>query len=136
VDTDLFDAASGVRARAHVPYSRFRVGVAIRTAAGNVHVGTNVENASYPEGSCAETAAIAAMVAAAEPGEGRRIELVCVVADRIDGRLTTPCGGCRQRLAEFGTPATLVIASDPAGGFAAYRLGELLPAAFAMEQEP
>lgn len=133
MDRELFEAAAAVRERAHAPYSGFRVGAAIRSADGRVSVGANVENASYPEGWCAETSAIAAMVAATPPGAGRSIVAVCVVADPIDGRLTTPCGGCRQRLAEFGRPDTRVTVSDPEGRDSrTYRLADLLPAAFAL----
>jgi cytidine deaminase len=133
VDRELFEKARAVRERAHAPYSGFPVGAAIRTATGAVYAGTNVENASFPEGWCAETSALAHMVAAAPPGEGRRIAAVAVVADRIDGRLTTPCGGCRQRLAEFAGPDTPVHVADPSGEGRTYLMRELLPAAFALE---
>lgn len=133
MDEELLAAASAARAAAHAPYSRYAVGAAFRTEAGAIYAGCNVENASFPEGWCAETSAIAHMVAAARPGPGRRIATVCVVADRIDGRLVTPCGGCRQRLAEFGGPATIVHAAAPDGDTATYRLGDLLPAAFALD---
>ena len=132
MDRELFDRAKAVRERAHAPYSRFAVGAAIRTEAGSVHAGANVENASYPEGWCGETSAIANMIAAAPPGPGRRIAAVCVVADRIDGRLTTPCGGCRQRLAEFCSPDTPVHVIDLNGEGKTFLMKELLPAAFAM----
>ena len=129
----LFDAARDIRERAHAPHSRYFVGAALLSEAGAVHSGCNVENGAYPEGWCAETSAIAHMVAAAPPGPGRRIAEICVVADRIEGRLVTPCGGCRQRLAEFGGPETLVHASDPNGASQTYRLADLLPAAFALD---
>jgi cytidine deaminase len=131
---DLFETARNVRERAHAPYSRYFVGAALVSEAGAVHSGCNVENGAYPEGWCAETSAIAHMVAAAPPGPGRRIAEICVVADRIEGRLVTPCGGCRQRLAEFGSPETLVYASDPNGEAKTYRLADLLPAAFALDE--
>jgi cytidine deaminase len=134
MNRELFEKAKAVREHAHAPYSKFHVGAAIRSEAGAVHAGTNVENASYPEGSCAETAAIAAMVAASTVGPGRRIAEVTVVADRIEGRLTTPCGGCRQRLAEFSGPATPVHVIDPSGSGKTFRMDELLPAAFAMDE--
>jgi cytidine deaminase len=130
---DLFDAARSIRERAHAPYSRYLVGAALVTEAGALHAGCNVENGAFPEGWCAETSAIAHMVAAALPGPGRRIAEICVVADRIEGRLVTPCGGCRQRMAEFGSPETLVHASDPDGNGKTYRLADLLPAAFALD---
>jgi cytidine deaminase len=134
MDRDLFDAASEVRGRAHAPYSAFAVGAALRTGAGTVHAGANVENASFPEGWCAETSAIAGMIAAAEPGEGRRIAEICVVADAIGGQPVAPCGGCRQRIAEFGGPDTLVHCYDPEGNGRAWRLAELLPAVFALNR--
>jgi cytidine deaminase len=135
MDSELFQAAKAVRERAHAPYSRFAVGAAVRTAAGTVHSGANVENASYPEGWCAETSAIAHMVAAAAAGaDDRRIAAICVVAERIDGRLTTPCGGCRQRIAEFAGPDTPVHVSDPTGDGRTWPLGELLPAAFDLDE--
>jgi len=130
---DLFEAARSVRERAHAPYSRYFVGAVVVTEAGSLHAGCNVENGAFPEGWCAETSAIAHMVAAAPPGPERRIAEICVVADRIEGRLVTPCGGCRQRIAEFGSPETLVHASDPDGNGKTYRLADLLPAAFALD---
>jgi cytidine deaminase len=134
MDRELFERASEVRARAHAPYSKFHVGAALRTKAGTVFAGTNVENASYPEGWCAETSAIAHMIAAAPAGSGREIAAVGVVADRIDGRLTSPCGGCRQRLAEFAGPDTPVHISDPTGATETYTMRQLLPAAFSLEE--
>jgi len=134
MNRDLFEQARAVRDRAHAPYSKFHVGAAILSEAGAVHVGANVENASFPEGCCAETSAISAMVAASQVGPGRRIAEVTVVADRIEGRLTTPCGGCRQRLAEFSGPATPVHVIDPSGEGKTWRMDELLPAAFAMDE--
>ena len=92
---DLLDAALAVQANAHAPYSGFRVGAAVRTTSGPIFAGCNVENASFPEGICAEAAAIGAMVAAGE----REIAEVLTVADGDD--LTTCCGGCRQRIREF-----------------------------------
>jgi cytidine deaminase len=127
---DLFRAACEIRARAYAPYSDFPVGVALRTEDGAVHSGCNVENASYPEGACAETGAISAMVAA---GGGRIVEL-CIVAG--GKQLISPCGGCRQRIAEFGGPETIVHCADPDGIRGTYTLGELLPSAFALGGKP
>jgi cytidine deaminase len=132
-DQDLLAAALAVRERAHAPYSRFTVGAALRTAGGTVHAGCNVENASFPEGWCAETSALARMVAEAPDGPRSRIAEITVVAERIDGRLVTPCGGCRQRIAEFGGPDTIVNVADPGGHGQTYKLLDLLPAAFALE---
>ena len=100
---DLFEAALRARQNAHAPYSGFAVGAAIRCPDGRVFAGCNVENVAYPEGTCAEAGAIAAMVAAG----AREIAEVLVVAD--SPAPVTPCGGCRQKLAEFAGPDTPVI---------------------------
>src|SRR4051812_2845617 len=117
--------AMAVRKHAHAPYSEFAVGAAVRNAAGVTFAGANVENASFPEGCCAETAAIAAMVAGTPAGADRRIAAIAVVADRIAGRLTTPCGGCRQRIAEFAGPDTPVHVADLTGQGRTYLMKEL-----------
>jgi xanthosine phosphorylase len=126
---DLLEAALVAYGNAHAPYSGFRVGAAVRTEGGRIFAGANVENASYPEGNCAEASALAAMVAAG----GRRIVEVLVVA--AGERLCTPCGGCRQRLCEFGSPDTLVHLCDPGGLRRTVTLGELLPLSFALGDE-
>lgn len=126
----LFRAARAVQAQAHVPYSRFPVGAALRTASGQTFVGCNVENASFPEGICAETAAIAAMVSAGQ----REIAEVVTVAE---GELTTTCcGGCRQRIREFATPATVVHAAGPDGVRCSFTIDELLPGSFGPDNLP
>lgn len=124
---DLFNAARAVMANAHAPYSKFAVGAALRSASGTIYVGCNVENASYPEGWCAETGAIAAMVAAGETV----IAEIAVVAEQM-ARIT-PCGGCRQRLAEFAGPDAKVHLCDAAGITQTVTLGALIPKAFALE---
>ena len=124
---DLFEAARAAMARAHVPYSQFPVGAAIRTDTGAVFSGCNIENASYPEGWCAETSAIAHMVMAGE----RRIAEVAVIATKMPR--VTPCGGCRQRLREFGSAATRVHLCDNDGVVETVTLGDLLPKAFELE---
>lgn len=136
MDRELFVAAKAVRVRAYDRYSGFKVGVALRTAAGTVHTGCNVENASFPEGWCAETGAIGHMVAASDSGDGRRIVEVCVVANSIGGRPTTPCGGCRQRLAEFAGPDTPIHCYDPDGRGKTWSLGQLLPESFELKGGP
>ena len=137
MNDELFEAARNVRERAHAPYSRLAVGAALRTAAGAVHAGCNVENASYPEGWCAETSAIAHMIAATPTGQGPRITAITVVAEPIAGRLVTPCGGCRQRIAEFAGPDASVTIADPSGSrFETWRLADLLPAAFFLDTAP
>ncbi|MFP4275042.1 MAG: cytidine deaminase [Paracoccaceae bacterium] len=120
----LRDAAVKVRQRAYARYSGFQVGAALRGAAGAVHVGCNVENVAYPEGTCAEAGAIAAMVAAGETA----IEEVYVVADSPDP--VTPCGGCRQRIAEFARPEVRVTMANLEGREIVMTVAELLPGAF------
>jgi cytidine deaminase len=127
---DLLAAANAARANAHAPYSGFRVGAAVRAASGAVYAGANVENASFPEGICAEAAAIGAMVAAGE----REIVEVLTVAD--GDRLTTCCGGCRQRIREFARPSTPVHAAGPDGVRRTFTLEELLPGSFGPENLP
>ncbi len=124
---ELFEAARAVQANAHVPYSHFRVGAAIRSASGTVYVGCNVENAAYPEGLCAEASAIAAMVSAGE----RSIRTLVTICD--GDALATPCGGCRQKIREFADERTVVHAAGPEGVRATYRLHELLPDSFGPE---
>ena len=135
MNRDLYDRARAARQHAHAPYSKFLVGAAIRTESGAIHVGCNVENASFPEGWCAETSAIASMITAGTKPEERRIAEISVVADKIGGNLTTPCGGCRQRLAEFSGPDTRVHVGDPLGDTRTFTMRELLPAAFALESK-
>ena len=120
----LRQAATEVRARAYAPYSRFKVGAAIRAASGQVYLGCNVENVAYPEGTCAEAGAIAAMVAAGETA----IAEVYVIAD--SPMPVSPCGGCRQKLAEFGGGEVPVTLGNLDGKEAHTTLGALLPGAF------
>jgi cytidine deaminase len=120
----LIDAARAVRENAHAPYSNFKVGAAIQTAAGNIYVGCNVENVAYPEGTCAEAGAIAAMVAAGET----EIVAVAVMADCP--RPVTPCGGCRQKLAEFAGPDAVVTMLTTGGLQEITNVGTLLPGQF------
>jgi cytidine deaminase len=124
---ELFAAAHDVQARAHAPYSAFPVGAAIRTASGRIFAGCNVENASFPEGICAEAAAIGSMVSAGET------EIVEVLTIANGEQLTTCCGGCRQRIREFAGPNTPVHAAGPEGVRRTFTLGELLPESFGPE---
>ncbi len=111
-------------AQAHCPYSRFPVGACLRTPKGNLFAGCNVENASFPEGWCAETSAIAAMVLAGE----HEIEELVVMTQGEEA--CAPCGGCRQRLAEFATATMSIHLCGPDGLLSSVTLGELLPRAF------
>ena len=121
---DLLALAREVQARAHVPYSHFPVGAALRTTSGRVFAGANVENAAYPEGMCAEASAIAAMASAGE----REIDTIVTVCD--GDLLATPCGGCRQKIREFATASTVVHAAGPDGIRRTYTMDELLPDGF------
>ena len=120
----LFEAVRAVQAKAYAPYSRFKVGAAIRTPSGRVFTGCNVENASYPQGACAETGAISAMIAA---GESRIAEMV--VMGEGDA-LVTPCGGCRQRIREFASADARIHIAGPAGIRKSFKLEDLLPFSF------
>jgi cytidine deaminase len=121
---ELFDAARRAQAAAYAPYSRFRVGAAIRTASGRIHAGCNVENAAYPVGTCAEAGAVAAMLLAGD----RAVAEILVYAEGAE--LCTPCGACRQRLREFGTGTLAIHVAGPEGVRAGFTLAELLPHAF------
>jgi xanthosine phosphorylase len=124
---DLFRAARAVRERAYAPYSNFKVGCAIRTASGAIFVGANVENAAYPQGNCAETSAIAQMIAA---GETRIVEVAVIGTGRL---LCTPCGGCRQRLREFASDDVKIRLCLDGAVKRTMTLGELLPLSFGPE---
>jgi cytidine deaminase len=120
----LKDAARDVRENAHAPYSNFKVGAAIRTASGTVYQGCNVENVAYPEGTCAEAGAIAAMCAAGE----REIAEVYVIAECPAP--VPPCGGCRQKIAEFAAGDVVVTLATTDGIEKSMTVADLLPGAF------
>jgi cytidine deaminase len=120
----LMDHAAACRDRAYAPYSAFKVGAAIRAASGRIYQGVNVENAAYPEGTCAEAGAIAAMIL----GGDSVIAEVAVIADATVP--VAPCGGCRQKLSEFAGPDVRVTMANLAGQTATMTLAELLPGAF------
>ncbi|MBE3578179.1 MAG: cytidine deaminase [Limnochordales bacterium] len=119
----LLDAARAARLRAYAPYSQFSVGAAILTGSGEVFVGVNIENASYPATICAERAAVAAAVSA-----GAR-DLLAVAVVGPQGRPCPPCGICRQVLAEFNSEMAVVL-EDGENGWHVLSLTELLPGAF------
>ena len=121
---DLREAATAARENAYAPYSNFRVGAAMRAASGKIYVGANVENVSYPVGTCAEEAALAAMVVA---GETDVIEAY-VIADSPEP--VPPCGACRQRLKEFGEDGVTVWMGTTEGKEESTTIGDLLPGAF------
>ncbi len=125
-DQELIDAALAVRENAYCPYSGFQVGAALIDDQGQMHVGCHVENASYPQGNCAETSAIGAMVAAG----GKTIVTIAVVGGSDAITACTPCGGCRQRINEFADAQTRVIVIDNDGDWHTFSMSELLPASF------
>lgn len=120
----LIDDARDVRLNAHAPYSNFKVGAAVRAASGAIYRGCNVENVAYPEGTCAEAGAIAAMVASGDTV----LAEVAVIAD--SPQPVSPCGGCRQKLAEFGASDVKVTLATTDGVVLETTIGALLPGAF------
>jgi cytidine deaminase len=123
----LLQAAKAARLNAYAPYSNFRVGAAVLDEHGRVHAGCNVENAAYPQGVCAEAAALSAMVLAG----GRRAAALLVLG--AGPNWVTPCGGCRQKLREFGDADTPVLVADAQGVQRGFTLEELLPHGFGPE---
>jgi homotetrameric cytidine deaminase len=123
----LLAAAEEAMRNAHAPYSRFKVGAALRAPGGGVYTGANVENAAYPQSQCAEASAIGALVAAGE----KTIAAVAVVAEQK--AICPPCGGCRQRLSEFAGPDVPVHLGLPGGPHETTTVGGLLPLSFRLE---
>lgn len=115
-------------ALAYAPYSNFSVGAVVRGSSGRLYAGANVENAAYPQGACAETHALGAMIMG---GDRQAVEVIVMggSADRPD-LLCTPCGGCRQRLREFCAPETPIHICGPEGLRRSFTLAELFPASF------
>ena len=121
--------ASLARQRAYAPYSRYKVGAALRTKRNRIHSGANVENASYGLTVCAERCAVFAAVAA---GETRDFDAIAVVAD--DERLPLPCGACLQVLSEFA-PGMRVVLATTGGLREATTLADLMPRPFTLRAE-
>lgn len=124
----LIALAKEARKKAYAPYSHFPVGAALLAESGQVYAGCNVENASYGLSICAERVALFKAVAAGE----QRFKAIAVVTETM----ATPCGSCRQVLAEFGDDELQVIVADPEGQTEIYTLGELLPASFTSKDLP
>ncbi|MCV2353889.1 cytidine deaminase [Paucibacter sp. B2R-40] len=127
VQAQLLQASLGAREHSHSPYSGYAVGAALLDEQGRIHVGSNIENAAYPQGWCAEASALTAMVMAG----GKRATAVLVTGPGPD--VITPCGGCRQKLREFAGQDLVIIAGDPSGIKQQWTLGELLPYSFGPE---
>ena len=125
---DLIAAASAARLKAYAPYSKFLVGAAVRDERGQIHGGCNIENAAYPQGWCAETSAIAAMIMAG----GHAIAEMAVIG--TGDLLCTPCGGCRQKIREFAKGNVKIHMCGEDGKLKqTFTLDELLPASFGPE---
>ena len=122
----LIDLANEARRRAYVPYSNYPVGAALRTKSGKLYTGVNVENAAYPHTICAERVAVFKAVSEGE----REFEIIAVVTDNGG----TPCGGCRQVLAEFGLDTVVLIANGDGELLQEMTVDELLPGAFTPEK--
>lgn len=118
----LIDLANEARRRAYAPYSHYAVGAALRTKTGRVYTGVNIENAAYPVSICAERVAVFKAVSEGE----HDFEVIAVVTDNGG----SPCGSCRQVLAEFGLSTIVLIADGEGRLVKETRLGDLLPEAF------
>ncbi len=122
----LIDLANSARAHAYVPYSKYPVGASLRTKTGKIYTGVNIENAAYPQTMCAERVAIFKAVS-----EGEREFEVIVVATDNGG---SPCGGCRQVMAEFGLDTIVLLADGKGNLVKETTVKELLPEAFTPEK--
>ena len=122
----LIDLANEACKKAYAPYSKYKVGAALRTKNGNIYTGVNVENAAYPQTMCAERVAIFKAVSEGE----KEFEALSVVTDNGG----SPCGGCRQVLAEFGLDTIVLIANREGRLVKEMTVKELLPEAFTPEQ--
>lgn len=120
----LFEAAKEAMAHAYAPYSKFPVGAAIRAEDGRIYKGANIENIAFPQGWCAECTAIGAMIM----GGARKIVEIAVIAEKMAP--CPPCGGCRQKIAEFADANTRIYLCDETGIGRTMTMDELLPASF------
>ena len=124
----LLQAARAAQRMAYAPYSHYPVGAAVLDEQGHIHAGCNVENAAYPEGLCAEAAALSAMVLAG--GQHARAVLVVGNGGQNHSAWTTPCGGCRQKLREFGAADLPIFCANNTQLGPSYTLAQLLPESF------
>ncbi len=125
--SELIKSAIRIMETAYVPYSKFHVGASILDNNETIHSGSNVENAAYPVGCCAEASAISIMIASG----GTKIKAIAVAGD--GELLCTPCGGCRQRIREFANLDTPILVCGKEGLRKKFTLSELLPASFGPE---
>lgn len=124
----LLEVARSARLKAYAPYSYYPVGAAVLDDQGRIHAGCNVENAAYPQGQCAEASALAAMVLAGSTHA--RAVLVVGSGGNSAGGWITPCGGCRQKLREFGAPDLPIISANENAVGPSHTLAQLLPDSF------
>ena len=124
----LFKIAQQTRLNAYAPYSKFKVGAAILTTNGHIYTGCNVDNASYPCGTCAEAGAISAMIA----GGGNHIAQILIIADT---ECILPCGNCLQKIAEFGDANTVIHSADTQKIVKTQTLKDILPQAFVLREK-
>lgn len=122
----LINLANEARRRAYAPYSNYAVGAALRTKTGRVYTGVNIENAAYPATMCAERVAVFKAISDGE----REFEVIALVTDNGG----SPCGSCRQVLAEFGLDAIVLIADGKEKLIQKMTVAELLPGAFTSEK--
>ena len=121
---ELIEKAFAAREKAYAPYSKFRVGAAVLTADGKIDTGCNVENASYPVGICAERVAMSKAVSDGE----RKFKAIVIVGSGAD--YCTPCGMCRQFMAEFCKGDFKIISAKSPDDYKIFSLAELLPHTF------
>lgn len=120
----LLKKALEAKNNAYVPYSKFRVGAAVKTSRGNIFTGCNIENSSFGATICAERTAI---VKAISEGEA---EISAIAINSDSDHLTYPCGICRQVISEFGNEKTKIICSNKNGEYKVYGMDDILPYAF------
>jgi cytidine deaminase len=123
---ELIDIANATRGQAYVPYSKYRVGAAVRTKSGRIFTGVNIENAAYPQTMCAERVAIFKAVSEGEMD----FDMISVVTDNGG----SPCGGCRQVMAEFGLQTVILIANGEGKLVQETTVDNLLPEAFTLDK--
>lgn len=127
--TELTNAAQKAQHNAYAPYSGFHVGAAVLTEDDSIFCGCNVENAAYPLGQCAEATAIGAMIANGE----KTISAILIASPTED--YCFPCGGCRQKIAEFADDNTPIVLVNTRGDTQTHTVGDLLPYAFRLKQK-
>jgi len=126
LEIEMFALARAAMTKSHTPYSKFPVGVCIRSRSGALFSGCNIGNASYPEGWCAETTAIGHMIMAGET----ELTHVLVLAEKQNS--ITPCGGCRQRLSEFATDEAVLLLCDQTQVVTRHRFASIFPSGFSL----